>query len=96
VDRARNRIGRPARVRAHRHRAAGQRGYTWTRTLASESQFFVQGDMDELCPIRDMWTFYAQLKEPKELVVIQGASHLFDGHTQDVGEALEDLLGDYE
>jgi alpha/beta superfamily hydrolase len=72
-------------------------GYTWERTLASEKpKFFVQGDLDELCPIKDMWAFYAQLKEPKELVVIDGASHLFEGKASEVGEALEDLLGDYE
>lgn len=72
-------------------------GYTWERTLASEKpKFFVQGDLDELCPLKDLWAFYAKLKEPKEVVVIDGASHLFDGHTQEVGEALEDLLGDCE
>jgi fermentation-respiration switch protein FrsA (DUF1100 family) len=49
--------------------------------------------MDELCPLKEMRKFYAQLKEPKELVVIDGASHLFDGKTVEVGEALEDLLG---
>ena len=43
-----------------------------------------------------MWAFYAKLKEPKELVVIDGANHLFEGKTPEVGEALEDLLGDYE
>lgn len=72
-------------------------GYTWERTLAStKPKFFVQGDRDELCPIQDMWAFYARLKEPKELVVIEGASHLFEGKTGDVGDALEDLLGDFE
>jgi len=72
-------------------------GYTWTRTLESEKpKFFVQGDMDELCPIKDLWAFYAKLKEPKELVVVEGASHLFEGKTREVGEALEDLLGDFE
>lgn len=72
-------------------------GYTWDRTLASDKpKFFVQGDLDELCPIKDLWAFYAQLKEPKELVVVDGASHLFEGKTLEVGEALEDLLGDYE
>jgi alpha/beta superfamily hydrolase len=72
-------------------------GYTWDRTLATtKPKFFVQGDMDELCPLKDMWAFYARLKEPKELVVIDGASHLFEGKTQDVGEALESLLGDFE
>lgn len=72
-------------------------GYTWEHTLASEKpKFFVQGDLDELCAIKDMWAFYAKLKEPKEMVVIDGADHLFEGKATEVGEALEDLLGDYE
>jgi alpha/beta superfamily hydrolase len=72
-------------------------GYTWDRTLeTTKPKFFVQGDMDELCPLKDMWAFYARLKEPKELVVIDGASHLFEGKTQEVGEAMESLLGDFE
>ena len=72
-------------------------GYTWERTLASEKpKFFVQGDLDELCAIKDLWAFYAQLKEPKELVVIDGGTHLFEGKAAEIGEALEDLLGDYE
>jgi alpha/beta superfamily hydrolase len=72
-------------------------GYTWERTLQTEKpKFFVQGDLDELCSLKDMWAFYAQLKEPKELAVIDGASHLFEGKTPEVGEALEELLGDFE
>jgi len=72
-------------------------GYTWDRTLVTEKpKFFVQGDLDELCPLKDMWAFYAKLKEPKELVVIDGARHLFEGKTKEVGEAMEDLLGDFE
>jgi alpha/beta superfamily hydrolase len=42
-----------------------------------------------------MWAFYAKLKEPKELAVIDGADHLFTGRTPEVGEALEDLLSDF-
>ncbi|HET7618544.1 MAG TPA: alpha/beta fold hydrolase [Vicinamibacterales bacterium] len=71
-------------------------GYDFSRTLAStKPKFFVQGEADEICPIQDFWKFYGQLKEPKEMVVIDAADHLFDGHTTEVGEALEDLLGDY-
>ena len=71
--------------------------YTFTHTLeTTKPKFFVQGDLDELCPLKDLWAFYAKLKEPKELVVIDGASHLFEGKTREVGEAIEDLLGDYE
>jgi hypothetical protein len=70
--------------------------YTFERTLAStKPKFFVQGEADEVCPLEGMWAFYGRLHEPKELVVIDGADHLFEGKTQEVGEALEDLLGDF-
>lgn len=73
------------------------RGYAFDRTLAStKPTFLVQGDLDELCPLKDLWAFYASLQEPKELVVIDGATHLFDGKTEEVGEALADLLGDFD
>ena len=72
-------------------------GYSFPRTLEStKPKFIVQGSQDELCPIKELWAFYAKLKEPKELVVIDGATHLFEGRTKEVGEALEDLLGDFE
>ena len=71
--------------------------YTFPNTLEStKPKFFVQGEADDVCPLEGMWTFYGKLHEPKELVVIDDADHLFEGKTQDVGEALEDLLGDYE
>jgi alpha/beta superfamily hydrolase len=70
--------------------------YDFPNTLASEKpKFFVQGEADEVCPLEAMWQFYGRLPEPKELVVIDGADHLFDGKTTEVGEALEDLLGDF-
>ena len=71
--------------------------YNFPNTEASSKpKFFVQGEADEVCPVEGMWTFYGKLLEPKELVVIDGANHLFEGQTPEVGEALEDLLGDYE
>jgi alpha/beta superfamily hydrolase len=71
--------------------------YTFPGTLAStKPKFFVQGEADEVCPLEGMWQFYGRLHEPKELAVIDGADHLFDGKTQEVGEALEDLLADYQ
>jgi alpha/beta superfamily hydrolase len=69
--------------------------YDFGGTLqTTKPKFLIQGDLDELCPIKDTRAFYAKLKEPKELVVIDGANHLFDGRTAEVGEALEDLLQD--
>jgi len=71
--------------------------YDFSNTLEStKPKFFVQGEADEVCPLEAMWQFYGRLKEPKELVVMDGADHLFDGKTQEVGEALEDLLADFE
>ncbi len=71
--------------------------YTFTNTLDStKPKFLIQGSLDELCPMKEMWAFYAKLKEPKELVVIDGASHLFEGRAEEVGDALAELLGDFE
>lgn len=71
--------------------------YSFAATLeTTKPTFFIQGERDELCPLKDMWAFYAKLKEPKDLVVIDGANHLFDGKTEEVGDALAELLGDFE
>jgi alpha/beta superfamily hydrolase len=71
--------------------------YSFERTLTTtKPKFFVQGDLDRTCLLKDLWAFYAPLREPKELVVIDGADHLFEGKTTEVGDALESLLGDFE
>lgn len=70
--------------------------YEFTATLESEkAKFFVQGEADEVCPLEGLWQFYGRLHEPKEMVIIDSADHLFEGKAQEVGEALEDLLGDW-
>lgn len=71
--------------------------YTFERTLAStKPKFFVQGEADEVCPLETMWTFYGKLEEPKDLVVVDMANHLFEGQAPEVGEALEGLLADFD
>ena len=62
---------------------------------STKAKFFIHGERDELCPLKDMREFYARAVEPKELVVIDGADHLFDGQVSDVSDAIEDLLGDW-
>ena len=70
--------------------------YSFPNTLVSpKPKFFVQGEADEVCPLEGMWSFYAKLEEPKELVVIDAANHLFEGKAAEVGEALEELLSDF-
>jgi len=58
-------------------------------------KFIVHGESDELISIREIRKCYAQLPEPKELVTIEDANHLFEGKTSLVGEAVEDLLADF-
>ncbi len=62
---------------------------------SGKPKFFVQGERDELCPLKDLQAFYARARDPKELAVIDGADHLFDGKVLDVGDTIEDLLGDW-
>jgi alpha/beta superfamily hydrolase len=72
----------------------GRYDFEKVRTSA-KAKFFVQGERDEICPLKEMREFYARAAEPKELVVIDGADHLFDGKVGEVGDAIEDLLGDW-
>ena len=60
-----------------------------------KAKFLIHGALDELVPQRDIRKFYAELKEPKELAIIDGADHLFDGRASELGEAVEDLLRDW-
>ena len=58
-------------------------------------KFIIHGESDELISIKEIRKFYSQLPEPKELVTIEFANHLFEGKTPLVGEAVEDLLADF-
>jgi alpha/beta superfamily hydrolase len=58
-------------------------------------KFILHGESDELIPMKEVRKFYSQLPEPKELVTIEDANHLFEGKTSLVGEAVEDLLADF-
>ena len=64
-------------------------------TQSRKPMFIVHGEQDELIPLRAVREFYAQLHEPKELVEIDRANHLFEGQASEVGDALEDLLADF-
>lgn len=59
-------------------------------------KFIVHGESDELISIKEIRKFYALIPEPKELVTIEDGSHLFEGKTSLVGEAVEDLLADFQ
>jgi uncharacterized protein len=62
---------------------------------STKPKFFIHGERDDIAPLKDVRRLYAESAEPKELVVIDGADHLFDGKVSEVAEAIQDLLGDY-
>ena len=62
---------------------------------SAKPKFFIHGERDELISIKTMREFYARCVEPKELVVVDTADHLFDGKVSEVADAVEDLLGDW-
>lgn len=71
--------------------------YDVSAVVTSEKpKFFIHGERDEISPLKEMQSFYARLPEPKELVVIDAADHLFDGKVTEVADAIEDLLGDFQ
>lgn len=63
-----------------------------TVKASAKPKYLIHGERDELCPLRDVWAFYGGAAEPKELVVIDGADHLFDGLVSEVADTIEDLL----
>lgn len=63
--------------------------------VSPKPKFIIHGEGDELIPLEHVRRFYAQLQEPKELVEIDRANHLFDGQVGEVGDALVDLLEDF-
>ncbi len=70
--------------------------YKYEEVAASgTSKFFIHGELDEICGEKQIREYYARCHEPKELVVIPSANHLFEGVVSAVGDAVEDLLGDW-
>ena len=63
--------------------------------MSTKPKFIVHGERDELISLKIVRHFYAQLSDPKELVEIDRANHLFEGQASEVGDALVDLLEDF-
>jgi alpha/beta superfamily hydrolase len=62
---------------------------------SDKPKFFIHAELDELCSEKQIREFYASAADPKELAIIDSANHLFEGRVSLVGEAVEDLLGDW-
>jgi uncharacterized protein len=63
---------------------------------SSKAKFLIHGERDELVSVRDIRKFYSALREPKEIAVVDGADHLFDGKLSELGETIDDLLRDWD
>ena len=59
---------------------------------SAKPKFIIHGERDEMSPLKAVHQFYGSLHEPRELVVIDGADHVFDGHASEVGDAIVELL----
>ncbi len=57
-------------------------------------KFIIHGEDDELISIKEVRKFYGQIPEPKEMITIEDANHLFEMKTSLVGDAVEGLLAD--
>lgn len=62
---------------------------------STKPKFLIHGEFDEICSAREILAFYARCADPKELVVIEGSNHVFEGKVSQVGDAVEDLLSDW-
>jgi uncharacterized protein len=62
---------------------------------STKPKFFIHGERDHICSIKEIREFYAKAADPKELVIIDAADHLFDGKVGEVADALEELLEDW-
>ena len=70
--------------------------YDYTPVIRStKPKFIIHGESDELIALKSVREFYARLQEPKEMVEIDRATHLFDGQASEVGDAIEDLMSDF-
>jgi alpha/beta superfamily hydrolase len=61
-----------------------------------KAKFLIHGERDELVPVRDIRRFYSALSEPREIAIVDGADHLFDGKLSELGETVDDLLRDWD
>ena len=62
---------------------------------SAKPKFLVHGEEDEVCPLKVVRKHYAAMADPRELAIVEGADHAFDGKASEVGDALFELLEDF-
>ena len=57
-----------------------------------EPKLFVQGSLDEYGSAQDLAKVFASLDEPKELKIIEGADHFFEGQLPELAALVSDFI----
>jgi alpha/beta superfamily hydrolase len=57
-------------------------------TLCDKPRLFVQGSLDQFGPVDQLKRLFSSLPEPKQLTIIEGADHFFEGRLGELGEAV--------
>jgi alpha/beta superfamily hydrolase len=55
----------------------------------TKSKFFISGARDQFGPRKQLENLIASVPEPKQLVLIEGADHFFEGRLREVRESIE-------
>jgi alpha/beta superfamily hydrolase len=58
----------------------------------NKPKLLVQGSNDEFGPVDQLERFFATLDEPKQLKIIDDADHFFEGHLQEMAEAVTQFI----
>jgi len=61
-------------------------------TACDRPKLFVQGAIDEFGSTTDLENFVARLDEPKQLKIIAGADHFFEGHLPELYQAVSEFI----
>lgn len=67
--------------------------YDFTHLVTcAKPKLFIQGSLDEFGTVADLERFVARLDEPKQLNVVEGADHFFEGRLDQLSQIISDYL----
>ena len=62
----------------------------------NKAKLFVQGSLDEFGSPQDLAKLFASLDEPKELKIIEGSDHFFEGHLAELAQVVSNFIASVE
>ena len=58
----------------------------------AKPKLFVSGGLDQFSPQEKLREVVAAARDPKELVLVEGADHFFEGHLPELHHAIQDWV----